>query len=248
MKVLNQAIGKNFAIYHGDSCEVLKGIPDSSIHYSVTSIPFASLYTYSNSDRDMGNCRSYEEFAEQYMFLGREWFRVMMPGRNVSIHCMKSRTRTVKRWIWRLLTMRDILFRGKCVDNGKWVEGSFWNEIPGESCGILPAGSCASQHVDRETVSQFTGLTDKNGKRIFEGDIIKADNRKQSSVSVVKFGDYYPEMFYKMLDMLCPGRQHLLAFGFYAESIRKHEEMILFQSQCVEIIGNIHDNPELLEV
>ena len=75
MKVLNQAIGKNFAIYHGDSCEVLKGIPDNSIHYSVTSIPFASLYTYSNSDRDMGNCRSYEEFAEQYMFLGREWFR-----------------------------------------------------------------------------------------------------------------------------------------------------------------------------
>ena len=88
MKVLNQAIGKNFAIYHGDSCEVLKGIPDNSIHYSVTSIPFASLYTYSNSDRDLGNCRSYEEFAEQYMYLGREWFRVMMPGRNVSIHCM----------------------------------------------------------------------------------------------------------------------------------------------------------------
>ena len=92
MKVLNQVIGKNFAIYHGDSCEVLKGIPDNSIHYSVTSIPFASLYTYSNSDRDLGNCRSYEEFAEQYMYLGREWFRVMMPGRNVSIHCMNLPT------------------------------------------------------------------------------------------------------------------------------------------------------------
>lgn len=92
MKVLNQAMGKNFAIYHGDSCEVLRGIPENSIHYSVTSIPFASLYTYSNSDRDMGNCRSYEEFAEQYMFLGREWFRVMMPGRNVSIHCMNLPT------------------------------------------------------------------------------------------------------------------------------------------------------------
>lgn len=92
MKVLNQAMGKNFAIYHGDSCEVLKGIPDNSIHYSVTSIPFASLYTYSNSDRDLGNCRSYEEFAEQYMYLGREWFRVMMPGRNVSVHCMNLPT------------------------------------------------------------------------------------------------------------------------------------------------------------
>lgn len=88
MNVLNQQIGKNYAVYNGDSCEVLKGIPDNSIHLSVTSIPFASLYTYSNSDRDMGNSRSYDEFAEQYMFLGKEWYRVMMPGRCVSIHCM----------------------------------------------------------------------------------------------------------------------------------------------------------------
>ena len=71
MKVLNQAKGKNWALYHGDSVEVLQGIPDNSIHYSITSIPFASLYTYSNSDRDMGNSRTYEEFAEQYLFLGR---------------------------------------------------------------------------------------------------------------------------------------------------------------------------------
>lgn len=92
LKVLNQHIGGNFAIYHGDSCEVLKGIPDNSIHLSVTSIPFASLYTYSNSERDMGNSKTYEEFAEQYMFLGAEWFRVMMPGRNVCIHCMNLPT------------------------------------------------------------------------------------------------------------------------------------------------------------
>lgn len=88
MKVLNQIIGERFALYNGDSVEVLKGIPDNSIHYSITSIPFASLYTYSNSERDMGNCRTYGEFAEQYQFLGKEWFRVMMPGRLVSIHCM----------------------------------------------------------------------------------------------------------------------------------------------------------------
>ena len=92
MKVLDQYEGKNFAIYNGDSVEVLQGIPDNSIHFSVTSIPFASLYTYSNSDRDMGNSRTYEEFANQYMFLGKEWLRVMMPGRNVSIHCMNLPT------------------------------------------------------------------------------------------------------------------------------------------------------------
>ena len=92
MNVLKQHIADKFAIYNGDSVEVLKGIPDNSIHYSVTSIPFASLYTYSNSDRDMGNSRTYEEFAEQYMYLGKEWYRVMMPGRCVSIHCMNLPT------------------------------------------------------------------------------------------------------------------------------------------------------------
>lgn len=92
MKVLNQASGKNWTIYQGDSCEVMKGIPSDTIHLSVTSIPFASLYTYSNSERDMGNCRSYEEFSEQYEFLGAEWFRITMPGRMVCIHCMNLPT------------------------------------------------------------------------------------------------------------------------------------------------------------
>lgn len=92
MKVLNQHEGKNYIIYNGDSCEILKGIPSDSVHYSVTSIPFASIYTYSNSERDMGNSRTYEEFAEQYMFLGEEWYRIMMPGRCVSIHCMNLPT------------------------------------------------------------------------------------------------------------------------------------------------------------
>ncbi len=88
MKVLDQAKGKNWVLYNGDSCEVLTGMPSNSIHYCITSIPFASLYTYSNSDRDMGNSRTYDEFAEHYRFLGTEWYRVMMPGRLVSIHCM----------------------------------------------------------------------------------------------------------------------------------------------------------------
>ena len=88
MKVLGQNRGKDWVLYWGDSVEVLHGIPTNSVHYCITSIPFASLYTYSNSDRDMGNSRTYEEFAEQYQFLGKEWFRVMMPGRCVSIHCM----------------------------------------------------------------------------------------------------------------------------------------------------------------
>jgi DNA modification methylase len=88
MNCLDQSIGENYALYHGDCVEVVKGIPDKSIHYSIFSPPFASLYTYSNSPRDMGNCRSNEEFFEHFGFLVDELARVMQPGRNVSFHCM----------------------------------------------------------------------------------------------------------------------------------------------------------------
>lgn len=88
MNCIDQTIGDNFALYHGDCVEVLKGIPSKSIHYSIFSPPFASLYTYSNSPRDMGNCRSNEEFFEHFGYLVDELARVMQPGRNVSFHCM----------------------------------------------------------------------------------------------------------------------------------------------------------------
>ncbi len=88
MNCLDQTIGDNFALYHGDCVEVLKGLPDRSVHYSIFSPPFASLYTYSNSPRDMGNCRSNEEFFEHFGYLVDELARVMQPGRNVSFHCM----------------------------------------------------------------------------------------------------------------------------------------------------------------
>ena len=92
MKVINQKISEFYSMYQGDSVEVLKGIPSNSIHYSIFSPPFASLYTYSNSDRDMGNCKSDEEFQEHFKYLVDELFRVMMPGRLLSFHCMNLPT------------------------------------------------------------------------------------------------------------------------------------------------------------
>mgnify|MGYP000290540743 FL=1 len=88
MNCLDQSIGENYALYHGDCVDVLRGLPDRSVHYSIFSPPFASLYTYSNSPRDMGNCRSNEEFFEHFGFLIDELARVMQPARNVSFHCM----------------------------------------------------------------------------------------------------------------------------------------------------------------
>lgn len=91
-KVCDQVHDENFSIYNGDSCELIKGIPSDSIHHSVFSPPFASLYTYSNSARDMGNCKNDIEFFEQFQFLCAELLRVMMPGRLVAAHCMNLPT------------------------------------------------------------------------------------------------------------------------------------------------------------
>jgi DNA modification methylase len=88
MKCLNQTEGDGFAMYHGDCVEVLAGLPERSIDYSIFSPPFASLYTYSNSPRDMGNCRNDAEFFAHFAHLIVQLRRVMKPGRNVSFHCM----------------------------------------------------------------------------------------------------------------------------------------------------------------
>lgn len=88
MNCIDQTIGENFALYLGDCVDVVRGLPALSVHYSIFSPPFASLYTYSNSPRDMGNCRSNEEFFEHFGYLVDELARVMQPGRNVSFHCM----------------------------------------------------------------------------------------------------------------------------------------------------------------
>ncbi len=88
MNVLEQVIENRYAIYNGDSCEIVKAIPDNSIHYTIFSPPFASLYTYSNSDRDMGNSKGDDEFYNHFIFLAKELYRVTMPGRLLSFHCM----------------------------------------------------------------------------------------------------------------------------------------------------------------
>lgn len=84
----NQFEGNGFALYNGDSCEIMRAIPDNSIHYSIFSPPFAELYVYSNSIRDLGNCRNKTEFYEQFKFIADELYRIMIPGRLVSFHCM----------------------------------------------------------------------------------------------------------------------------------------------------------------
>lgn len=89
---MNQCIDDRMALYNGDSAEILKGIPDNSVHFEIYSPPFASLYTYSNSERDLGNCKTLNEFYTQFKFIVDELFRVLMPGRIMAVHCMNLPT------------------------------------------------------------------------------------------------------------------------------------------------------------
>lgn len=80
------------ALYNGDSAEVLKGIPDDSVHFMIYSPPFASLYVYSNSERDLGNCKTLSEFYTQFEYIVKELYRCLMPGRLMAVHCMNLPT------------------------------------------------------------------------------------------------------------------------------------------------------------
>lgn len=92
MKVKNQYVDERMALYHGDSCEVLTEIPSDSVHFEIYSPPFASLYTYSNSERDLGNSKDKHEFYEHFEFIVKELYRVLMPGRLMAVHCMNLPT------------------------------------------------------------------------------------------------------------------------------------------------------------
>ena len=86
MAVITQETTDQYAIYNGDSCEVLQTLPDDSVHLSIYSPPFASegqgcLYRYSSSSRDLSNCRDRNEFFIHYEFIVKELNRVTMPGR-----------------------------------------------------------------------------------------------------------------------------------------------------------------------
>lgn len=136
--------------------------------------------------------------------------------------------------------MREILFRGKRIDNGEWVYGNL-SILNGCIYHIIPLQvyihtsgipSCEYYDVDPLTIGQFTGLPDKNGKKIFEGDTVKVTG-------------------------LCPDRdgekriwrQFRVGEVFYYHGAFYFDKWILCKTseKCIEIIGNIHDKPELLE-
>lgn len=144
--------------------------------------------------------------------------------------------------------MREILFRGKRVDNGEWIKGYYvfqkkrrgtFGQTVSEADfdhGCIVAMSGEMHEVVPDTVGQYTGITDKNGTRIFEGDIVKITGFHTTAIAAVKYGS--------------PSEQST-SWGWYFDDNDGHTYFLMSKAFCKDynaiIIGNIHDNPELLK-
>ena len=88
MAIINQVIAKNYALYHGDTVEVMRSLPDKCMDMSLSSPPFSDLFCYSDSPLDLGNCKTHAEFLTHYGFVVEQLKRIIKPGRNCVVHCM----------------------------------------------------------------------------------------------------------------------------------------------------------------
>lgn len=136
--------------------------------------------------------------------------------------------------------MREILFRGKRIDNGEWVCGNYaFTDIDSRQYFIFQ-NKAFEHEVIPETVGQYTGLTDKNGNKIFEGDIVDIGFELDDPY-IWRSTIYYERA------VVTWNKEH---FGWYALFIESKDELSLWEyddSDIITVIGNIHDNPEHLK-
>lgn len=124
MSVIDQTIANKYALYRGDCVEVINDLPDDSIGFTVFSPPFASLYTYSDDPRDMGNTKDDDEFFRHFGYLVPHLFRVTMPGRLAAVHCMNLPSSKMRHGV---IGMRD--FRGEIIRSMEAAGWIFHSEI-----------------------------------------------------------------------------------------------------------------------
>lgn len=127
---------------------------------------------------------------------------------------------------------REISFRGKRSDNGEWIEGFYWKDIWGDGDSCYIHYDTEDYCVEPHTVGQYTGLKDKSGKRIFEGDILRGFRYRDHG----QWGENEVCIYTVKWDDKKSGFSPIYYFDGYILSI-----------EALEVIGNIHDNPELLK-
>lgn len=140
--------------------------------------------------------------------------------------------------------MKEILFRGKRLDTGKWIEGDYFREmdvygkIHHQIFELLGFGFWHKHEVDPETVGMYTGILDKEGQKIYEGDIVL--NRPETLKAVIKYGSFTPSI-------TVTAYGHPIALhGLYAVT-EKGGDIVLSPEPILKVIGNVYDNPELME-
>jgi len=167
--VINQATGRDWTLVHGDCIDVARGLPADSLHYTIYSPPFESLFTFSDHARDLSNCRDSETFWTHYRFLIAEIFRATMPGRLCSIHCMQLPTSKTRDGF---IGLRD--FRGEIIRAHQDAGFIFHSEVMirkdpvaamqrSKSIGLLHKQVCKDSALSRMAVADYVVTVRKPG-------------------------------------------------------------------------------------
>lgn len=209
MAVIDQKITQAYALYNGDSCEVLPSLKNESVHLSVYSPPFATetggaLYHYSSSDRDLSNARTYGEFFDHYEFIVRELNRVTMPGRMTCVHCMDVPSgnsgcdhytdfpgdiiRLHERCGWKMASPRITIWKEPLTVRNRTLTKSLAHKtIVDDSCDCCVAGAdyllvFRKNGTNPVPVTHKNGLTRYAGERKIPADLVRYRNWKGSQI------------------------------------------------------------------
>lgn len=153
--------GKNWALYNGDCVEIMRGLPDESVHHSIFSPPYLSLYTYSASDRDLGNCGTGDEFWEQFGFAIAELYRIVKPGRIVAVDCMNVPAMKERDGYIGLKDFRGDIIRG-FIEKGFIFhsEHCMWKDplieaVRTKAIGLMHKQLCKDSAMSRAGIPQY---------------------------------------------------------------------------------------------
>jgi len=169
INVIDQHEGKHFKLWNADCVDVTSGIPDGTLHYTIFSPPFESLYTFSDNPRDMSNCTSSATFWTHFKFLIAELYRATMPGRLCSIHCMQLPTSKLRDGFIGLRDFRGEIIRG--FQDAGWI---YHSEVcirkdpvaamqRSKSIGLLHKQICKDSAMSRMAVADYVVTMRKPG-------------------------------------------------------------------------------------